>query len=322
MNKLIVILIVFFLQSFQTFGQQLPIFTQYRENQGYINPASINSDYFAYEHNTSFGISHRSQWVGFEGSPKTQTIRGEYLSETGNSFELLTGGYIMNDETDPMGMTGVYGRIGAVMTDGDAKFGGFSVGMTIGLVQYRVSIDQLNIKDVQDIAAVNQNKIFPDVGLGIYYYKRIGKGDVFYTGASIPQVFGLNLTFQEEDNVDDFSIERIQHFYGLLGYYKYLNEDSFVEGSIWPKYAPNAPFHIDANLRYQMSNSFWVGVGGSSIGSLHLEAGVILGYNIGLDNSSFRIGYGFDHTFASYSTPNHFGQSHEINLTYSFISKK
>lgn len=319
MKKVILTYLLLSLFFIQMQGQQLPIFTQYRENQGYINPASLNSDYFAYEHNMSVGASHRSQWVGFEGSPTTQTVRVEYLSQTNNSFELLTGGYIMKDEADPMGMTGVYGRLGAVLTDGDAYYGGLSVGLTVGLVQYRTRIDKLNIRDAQDVSADNQQKLFPDVGMGIYYYKRINRGDFFYAGASVPQVFGLDLTY-DQGNDNEFSIQRIQHVYGLLGYYKYINEDSFIEFSAWPKYAPNVPFHVDANVRYQMSSTVWVGSGLSSIGSLHLECGIVLGYNVGLEESAFRIGYGYDHTFKAYAIPGAFGASHEINVTYSFIT--
>jgi len=321
MKKIIfaLILLVFFLIDLP--AQQLPIFTQYRENQGYINPASLNSDFFSYEHNMSVGASHRSQWVGFEGSPTTQTVKVEYLSQTENAFELLTGGYFMKDEADPMGMTGVYGRLGAILTDGDAYFGGLSVGMTVGLVQYRTAIDKLNIRDGQDISAINQQKLFPDVGLGIYYYKRMGRGDFMYVGASIPQVFGLDLTF-DAGNTNEFSIQRIQHVYGLLGYYKYINEDSFIEFSAWPKYAPNVPFHVDANVRYQMSSTVWVGTGLSTVGNLHLECGLVFGYNVGLEDSAFRLGYGYGHTFRSYAIPGAFGATHEINLTYSFISKR
>jgi len=52
-------------QSLITQAQQLPIFTQYRENHGYINPASISSDYMTYYHNLYFGAPYRLQWAGF-----------------------------------------------------------------------------------------------------------------------------------------------------------------------------------------------------------------------------------------------------------------
>jgi len=60
-------------------AQQLPLFTQYRENIGIINPAAFNQDFLIYENNLSFGASYRRQWVGLESGPQTQTIRGEYL---------------------------------------------------------------------------------------------------------------------------------------------------------------------------------------------------------------------------------------------------
>ncbi|MDQ3015999.1 MAG: type IX secretion system membrane protein PorP/SprF, partial [Bacteroidota bacterium] len=59
-------------------AQQLPLFTQYREFQGIINPASISHDYLFWEgYTTSFGISYRNQWSKIKGGPVTSTIRAE-----------------------------------------------------------------------------------------------------------------------------------------------------------------------------------------------------------------------------------------------------
>ncbi|MEO0044715.1 MAG: hypothetical protein RL329_4164, partial [Bacteroidota bacterium] len=49
--------------SMSAFGQQIPLFTQYRALAGVINPAAISSDFFTKQHNVSFGVSYRRQWV-------------------------------------------------------------------------------------------------------------------------------------------------------------------------------------------------------------------------------------------------------------------
>lgn len=305
-------LLLLSLAPIAVFAQQLSLFTQYRENATLINPAAIEGDYFAYGQNMTFGVSYRSQWVGLANGPRTQTLRGSYLNTEYSGVTLLAGGHLINDQTGPTGFTGVYGRIGGVVS-GDPEYSGLSIALSAGLVQYRVDASKIRLRDPNDvIGEQDQAQLFPDVGLGIYYYQMVGDGDFFYTGVSVPQVIGLDLTFQDENG--EFYTKRVQHFYGLLGFYKFFDNDSFLEPSIWVKYAPNAPINADINLRYQMPSSFWIGTGVSTGGNFHMDAGVIIGQNT-FDNT-IRIGYGFDYSFSSFGPTA--GSTHEINLTFSF----
>ncbi len=305
-------LLLLSLAPIAVFAQQLSLFTQYRENATLINPAAIEGDYFAYGQNMTFGVSYRSQWVGLANGPRTQTLRGSYLNTEYSGVTLLAGGHLINDQTGPTGFTGVYGRIGGVVS-GDPEYSGLSIALSAGLVQYRVDASKIRLRDPNDvIGEQDQAQLFPDVGLGIYYYQMVGDGDFFYTGVSVPQVIGLDLTFQDENG--EFYTKRVQHFYGLLGFYKFFDDDSFLEPSVWVKYAPNAPINADINLRYQMPSSFWIGTGVSTGGNFHMDAGVIIGQNT-FDNT-IRIGYGFDYSFSSFGPTA--GSTHEINLTFSF----
>jgi len=320
MNRIFTLLLVLIFIGQDSFAQQLPLFTQYREYHGYINPASLNSDYFTYSYNFSVGISHRQQWSGYEDGPSTQVIRGEYIHDSGGAFGLVTGGYLLNDKTDPMGFTGIYGRIAGLATS-DPEWGGLSIGVSFGAVQYRVDASKFNARDRSDLLIQeDQSKIFPDVGVGVYFYKRMEggffDGDNFYAGLSIPQTLGLNLDYTNENGA--FSTKRIQHFYGLLGWYKYINEDSFFELSSWTKYAPNAPLQADLNIRYQMSNFFWLGTGLSTSGGFHIEGGFLLGDNMGWTNN-IKIGYGYDYNYRTFGPA--FGHTHEINLSYTIDTR-
>ncbi len=291
-------------------AQQLPIFTQYRQHYGIINPAAINSDYFLYEYNLSFSTSYRKQWNSLEGAPITQSIQVEYIQETGGSVGLILGGYALNDQTGPIGTTGVYGRLGGILSN-DPAYSGISFGLTAGAVQHRIGLQNEILKDSGDfLASINDTKIFPDVGAGIFYYQRIGDYDNFYTGVSIPQVFGLTLNINNE--FGEYQVQRLQHFYGLLGFYKFLNEEAFLEPSIWVKYVANAPIGIDFNLRYQLSKAFWLGAGISTSKNLHLETGIVIGENLSWNNN-VKIGYGYDSGFNEFGA--RFGSTHEFNVT-------
>ena len=319
MLKIAKTLFCFFI-SYTAFAQQLPLFTQYRDNQGVLNPASISSNYYLNQENITIGASYRKQWATLNNSPTTQVLRGEWITSNNRSFNLLTGGYIMNDQTGPTGFTGLYGRIGALLSE-DPEQGGFAVGLSLGVVQYRVNVSKLRFHDAGDVEGmVDQNKIFPDAGLGAYYYRQMntgnGRNDYFYSGVSIPQLFGLNLQFKDTDG--QFATKRIQHFYGMAGWIHYLTDESYLEPSVWVKYAPNAPFNADINLKYQMNNVFWLGTGISLGKMFHAETGVVLGEDLDM-GGTIKIGYGFDYSFNTFGP--FAGSTHEFNLSYSFGNK-
>lgn len=317
MNRLIFLAILSFLTQ-SLVAQQLPLFSQYRENYIAINPAMVSTEYLLYQQDLSFGASYRTQWSGFEGAPETQFIRGEYLYDNNGGFGLLTGGYLINDQTGPIGLTGIYGRIGGIFT-GDVTQSGIAVGLTLGAVQYRVNTRELRLRDANDILASDSKTQFhPDVGVGISYYQQLSgflDGDYIYAGVSIPQALGFNLEFQDEGG--KFGIQRSRHFYAQAGLFHLLEGEGYLELSSWAKFVESAPVNVNINLRYQTNSIVWVGVGGSTAGTAHVEAGVQLGENAGFDNT-IRIGYGFDYTFSSFGPS--VGTTHEVNVSYSLFT--
>jgi type IX secretion system PorP/SprF family membrane protein len=292
-------------------AQQIPLFTQYREAHGAINPASINQDFFTNHHTKSFGVSYRQQWTELKNPPTTQILRGEYFAANQQGVALLTGGYLMNDQTGPTGFTGLYGRIGGVITS-DADYSGLSIALSAGAVQYRIKTTDLKLRDPNDIQAQQDRmQIYPDVGMGVFYYQKLNGNfddDYIYGGLSIPQVLGLDLNFPNGNGT--FSTKRIQHYYANVGWYHIMGESMF-EPSAWIRYVPGVPISIDLNARYQMGANFWLGAGTSLSGNIHLETGIKLG-----SESAFKVGYGFDYSTQAFGA--YVGGSHEINLSVSF----
>ena len=295
-------------------AQQLSLFTQYREQIELLNPAAIASDYFLFENNVAVGITHRRQWNDLPATPETQTLRYSYFNADNRGVAAKFGGHLINDNTGPTGFTGLYGNVGGVFSS-DPYFGGISVALNLGLVQYRLRTDELRLRDPGDIEAMgDQTRWYPDVGLGVFYYQMIEGGwfddDYVYGCISVPQLIGLDLTFTDPNG--DFFIERLQHYYAQLGLYKFLRDDHVLEPSIWLRYVPNAPVSVDFNLRYLLAGNFWVGSGISTGGNFHVESGFVLGSN-SISNTRFRIGYGFDYSFSDFGPS--VGGVHEINLS-------
>jgi len=310
---------LFLLTTFYLQAQQLTLFTQYRENATIINPAAVEGDFLAFGQNMTVGASYRAQWTGISGAPRTQTLRFSYINAEGSGVSLMAGGHVINDQTGPTGLTGLYGRISGVLSD-DPLYGGFVLGLSAGMANFRVRSSEIVLREENDvIGTVDQSQFFPDIGAGLFFYRMFDggalDGDYFYAGVSVPQLMGLDFTFQSENG--EYLTKRIQHFYGQLGMYNFFDNGSFLEPSVWFKYAPNAPINADINIRYYLPASLWVGTGVSTAGTYHLEAGVLLGENAGFDNT-IRIGYGFDHTFSTIGPAA--GSTHEINLGISFFT--
>jgi type IX secretion system PorP/SprF family membrane protein len=70
MRRLTHILVLFtLLLTGFVYGQQDPHYTQYMYNQNILNPAYAGS-----RGDLSIGILGRTQWVGIDGAPNTQTL--------------------------------------------------------------------------------------------------------------------------------------------------------------------------------------------------------------------------------------------------------
>ena len=295
-------------------AQQLPLFTQYRENATLLNPAAMESDFLASAQNMTFGVSIRSQWNGISGGPRTRVLRGSYVNADGSGAAFMAGGHIISDITGPTGVTGIYGRAGAVIST-DPEYGGIALALSGGLVQYKIDADEIKLRDDGDVLGTQSfSQLHPDVGVGVYAYQVLGDGDMIYGGISVPQVLGLDLAFTSDNG--EFGITRVQHYYGHLGFYKFFRDgENFVEPSVWLKYTPNTPLNADFNLRVQLPGSIWVGTGLSTAKNFHLDLGFNLGDNVGFDNL-VKFGYGYDYSFSAFGP--FVGSTHELNLAISF----
>lgn len=313
-------ILLFFISLETLQSQQLPLFTQYRENDAIINPGGVSPNFLNFERPWSVAMSARTQWVGVEGGPKTQNVQAEHVFAR-SGVSLVTGGHIINDQAGRVGFTGVYGRLGGILSADPLDYG-IAFGMTIGIVQYGVRAIGVHAVNPDDpFLQENRNKIFPDVGLGGLYYKKMSRGrgsfDMIYAGLSMPQALGLDTRFKADNGAfKTYGIKRVQHFYAELGYNRALGDDySYVEPSIWIKYAPNGSVHLDGMFRYQFSNFVWLGLGASTSRFFNAEFGFYLGQNLDFNND-LKIGFGFDVPLQKYGGI--YSKAYEVNVSYAF----
>src|SRR5690606_1533300 len=78
-------------------AQQEPQFTQYMDNQLYINPAYAGS-----RGTLNIGGVHRQQWAGFKGAPMTQSL---FVHSPLTYKSVGLGGSVINDRIGPLNQT-------------------------------------------------------------------------------------------------------------------------------------------------------------------------------------------------------------------------
>lgn len=304
-------------------AQQLPLFTQYREYYGYINPASLTTDFLAsnrYAFN-AFGVSHRRQWVGSGfAAVTTSTARGEFFFENNGGPSFLTGGYFMSDKAGSTSFTGLYGRAALFLGDPLSNF--FGLGFNVGAVQYTINTEKSNprVNDPNDPYIGHLPfKIIPDIGVGIFGVMELNRDINLFGGVSMPQLFGFSLNPARSQD-QDIDYVRLMHLYNYFGVYintSYGHSDySFLEISTWGKYVPGLPYHADFNLRYQITTPLWIGAGLSTAGTVHLETG----FNIGMPERDgyMKLGFGYDAPFNQKIGNTYLNNTFEVNLSFIF----
>jgi len=251
MKKITTLLACFLLLGTFAKAQQDAMFTKYMFNSLSYNPAYAGSK----EH-MSLGLLHRSQWVGIEGAPQTQSFT---MHTPLSNNRVGIGMNIMNDKIGPsnnlfVGLDYAYRiKIGS---------GKLSLGLQGSIENWRADWTLLSTEDVFDPEFnTNPNSWLPNFGAGLYYYTK-----VFYLGASVPKLIQNDLTPAGEKN-NFFVNKGRRHYYLTGGVAIPLNgEDLILRPSMLVKSVGifdeeiNAPTEFDVDVSLLFYQTFWVGV--------------------------------------------------------------
>lgn len=275
-------------------AQQDPQYTQYMYNTMIINPAYTGSKGYT----TITGLA-RTQWVGFEGAPDTQTLSYETLlgfSRVGLGFTLT------NDEIGPSK---------EISFDGNASYsiqvtekGNLAFGLRLGGRLLSIDPTKGNPKHQGDseLPVIN-SKLLPTVGAGIYYYT-----DKFYLGASIPN-FIRTQHYDDTLNGGNVGVERF-HLFGVMGYVFDLSESIKFKPASIVKAVQGAPVSLDVSGNLLFNEKLAIGLAwrwGDSVAGL-------IGFHA---TDRFYIGYSYDLTTSNYSNYN--SGTHEVVLRLNFF---
>ena len=275
------------------FSQQDPMYTHYMFNTLAVNPAYAGSRGML---NVS-GL-FRTQWVGLDGSPTTQTA---YVHSPFLEKKMGLGLTVVNDKIGPMNQTLFFGDYSyTIQTTEKTKL---AFGLKAGFNMLKVGLTEVNtgsntIADQafqQDI----KNKIAPNFGFGMYYYS-----DMWYVGVSTPKLIENKYT---NSTVSDAAEKR--HFFVIGGYVFKINESVKFKPAILGKFTDGAPASIDLTANFLFREKVWLG-GAYRFGdsfSFLVELQV---------TDQLRVGYSYDYNTSQLRKVN--SGSHEIMLSYDF----
>lgn len=303
------------------YGQQDPMFTKYMFNSLWYNPAYAGSN----DHMVAT-IIHRSQWIGIEGSPQTQTFTIHTPLENN---KVGIGFSLVNDKIGPtntlMANLAYAYRI-------PVGYGKLSFALQAGFTNFRADWNKLIISDPDPNFNVNPNKWIPNFGAGIYYYT-----NRFYAGLGVPHLIEYDLSPKEVDN--DIYAKQYRHYYFTMGAaFNVKGPDIIFKPSIMIKnvgllskfnkevafQSVTAPTEFDLDISFFFYQALWLGAAFRSSfeafdneRSTYDSADLWMAYYL---NNGLRIGLAYDYSLPKVLRSKNSG-SVEVMLGYEFDYK-
>lgn len=288
MKKIVnIIKIIIILIGLKSFGQQIPHYTQYMYNMNVLNPA-----YAGARADLSIGLLTRSQWVGIDGAPKTNTFSVNSRVKNGIGLGLS----VVQDKIGLFEDTNINLDISyTLITSQKSRL---ALGIKTGFSNFTNNLSQGITPDNDVYEDLTGNNI--NFGVGAYYYNQS-----FYAGLSIPKLLKTP-KFTIENNYTTGISEHINLF-ATAGKVFIVDDNLKFKPSTLIKYSAGLPLSFDINSNFLYKDQFEVGL------SYRYDDSVSGMFAIILDKR-LRIGYAYDYTLTNLGNFN--SGSHEIMLLF------
>lgn len=276
-------------------AQQNPEYTQYMYNTMTVNPGYAGS-----VGTLEATLLHRSQWVGIDGAPTTQslTIHSPLANE-----RVGLGLSVVNDKLGPSSESNIDGNFSYILNLAREKRLAF--GLKAGIRKLDVDWTKGRFNNPSD-ALLNSNisnEIKPSVGAGLYYYT-----NKWYLGLSVPNFIKGNYYDDVQESID---IDRL-HYYLITGYVFDLSEGLKFKPAFLGKLVSGAPLYYNLSLNFLIQEKLTLGASYQFDDS----ASALAGFQI---SNSFYIGYAYDYTVTKLNKYN--DGSHEIIVRFQLQKK-
>lgn len=295
------IILLFILAGFEwVTAQQDAQYTQYMYNTIAVNPAYAGSRGVF-----SIGGLHRSQWVGLDGAPTTQTLN----FHTPVSSRVGIGLSIVNDEIGNGTNQDTYLDAAFSYTIPTSQTGNLSFGLKAGGQFLNIDFSQLRNFGAENNLPNIDNKFAPNFGAGIYYHT-----DKFYAGASVPNFLQTEHFDNTGTNSSSFLAEERLNMYFITGYVFDLNRNVKFKPAALVKAVKGAPLQVDASANFMFNDKFTLGA------AYRWDAAVsgLFGFQI---SDQFMLGLAYDREVTDLGATRFNDGSFEIFLRYEFLTR-
>ncbi|WP_026713815.1 PorP/SprF family type IX secretion system membrane protein [Flavobacterium daejeonense] len=288
-----ILLIGLMFTTLVNYAQQDAQFTQYMYNTINVNPAYAGS-----RGAMSIFALHRTQWVGLDGAPTTNTVS---INTPFNNSRLGLGVSLVNDKIGPTHENTFSTDLSYTIPTSETMK--LSFGVKASLNMFDLDPSRLN-PDQQDPKLYGyNNEISPNIGAGIYLHS-----DKAYVGLSIPNFIQSN---RYDDNDVKVYKEKIS-YYLIAGYVMDLNYNLKFKPALLTKMVQGAPLQVDVSGNFMFFDKLTAGIAYRWSASVS----AMVGFQV---SDALYIGYGYD--LETTKLDNYNSGSHEVFLRYEIFKK-
>jgi type IX secretion system PorP/SprF family membrane protein len=207
--RLSIILCLFSTYNHSLLAQQEPMYTKYAFNSVIFNPAYAGSN----DHLTIAAL-HRTQWVGIEDAPRSQSVS---LHSPLRNERIGAGLTLGLDKAGPIGIFNFNFAYAYRFKIGNALK--LSLGMQGGMVNWRADHSDLTLQHPADVVFQNW---MPNFGAGAYL-----SSEHFYVGLGCPNLIEHDLRNAKNEEKSIYG-RTYRHYYTTAGVIFPLNEENII----------------------------------------------------------------------------------------------
>ncbi len=289
-----ILFLVLILSGFVSNAQQDAQYTQYMYNTINVNPAYAGSRNVM----SIFGL-HRTQWVGLDGAPVTNTFS---VNSPIKDTKLGIGVSFVNDKIGPTTQNDISVDISYTIQTSETYNLSFGIKGSANL--FNLDKNKLNIYDPNELVLMDLNNYFtPNFGAGVYLHS-----DKSYLGLSVPNLF--NSKRYSDNDLQIYAQKMNLYFIG--GYVFDLSSNLKFKPSFLGKVVEGAPLQVDLSGNFLINEKFVLGAAWRWSAAVSFMAGFHI-------SDQMFIGYGYD--LETTKLKNYNSGSHELFLRYEFNKK-
>lgn len=243
-----------------------------------FNLYDVNLAYAGNHGVSSFGLRHRSQWLGVEGAPVTQQ-----LSWNAPVFKEKIG-VGASIQSEQIGLRNQQtAKVSAAYKLTMAN-GNLSVGFAFGFARQAFDKEALVAQDPQDVRVITIGNpiLTPVVDAAVFY-----NTTKIYIGAEFGRIDRSGFNYSQETQARNY-----YHIRAVAGYKYKIGDKDIIEVSTLTKYAESNQVQIEGTVQYTRSNFLLLGAGYR----LGTAAYILAGCNI---SSQLRFGLSYDFNIGS-----------------------